>query len=209
MIKIMNTLFSNLRDLLRGKLDDSTTVNHAQTPTTSNLETVQTALIAARKKIELMEASIQDLDNQRIAVLKEQEDTQKQCQALQEIVASQKVYFTALDDRYGDFFKTARKTDESDPEQIKKLWHIVVAMSFHHYDYMKMVCNDVNWREVQDRNIQLIKKQQLVADLPLDTYVQASNDPREIELHFRVLRRLLKQVGIEKLDDVLLSGVRI
>jgi predicted nuclease with TOPRIM domain len=206
MIKIMNTLFSNLRDLLRSKQDDSTKEHH---PITPNPETVQTELIAARKKIELLEVSIQDIDNQRIAIQKEKEDAQKQYQELQQSVDSQKVYFTALDDRYGDFLKIARKTDESDPEQIKKLWHIVVAMSFHHYDYMKMICNDVNWREVQDRNIQLIKNQQLVADLPLDAYVQASNDPREIELHFRVLFRLLKQVGIEKLDDVLLSGVRI
>jgi hypothetical protein len=203
MIKIMKDLWVKLWQGLHPKEDP------ILEPTEVKLETLEKDFRAAKAQIETMQKKMQEIENQRIAIQKEKERVEKECQALQEIVDTQKVYFTALDDRYGDFLKIARKTNESDPRQIQKLWHLVVAMSFHHYDYMKMVCNDVNWRAVQDTNIQLIHNQQVVTDLPLDAYVPYSADPREIELHFRVLRRLLKQVGIEKLDDVLLSGVRI
>ncbi|MEO0040673.1 MAG: hypothetical protein RL329_121 [Bacteroidota bacterium] len=170
-------------------------------------KTLEAALATAQNQIQTLTESI---ESQQVAAQKEKEAMEQKYAALQNKMSDSKKYFAALDQRYGDFLKIARKTDESDPEQIKRLWHIMVAMSFHHYDFMKMVCNDVNWRKEQQSNIQLIiNKLANVSDLPLNAVVPYSDDPREVEMHFRVLRRLLKQVDIEKLDDVLLSGVRL
>jgi chromosome segregation ATPase len=176
----------------------------------SNEKTLQAALDAAQNEIKMLSAAAETAENQRLAMQKEKEVVEKKCVELQKKMGDHKKYFEALDNRYGDFLKIARQTDESDPEQIKRLWHIVIAMAFHHYDYMKMFCNDVNFRKEQQSNIQLIiNKLNSVNDLPLNTVVPYSDDPREVEMHFRVLRRLLRQVGIEKLEDVLISGVKL
>ena len=170
-------------------------------------KTLEAELAAAQNQIKIL---TELLENQQVTANQEKESLEKKYAALQTMMSDTKKYFAALEHRYGDFLKIARKTDESDPEQIKRLWHIIVAMSFHHYDFMKMVCNDVNWRKEQQSNIQLIiNKLANVSDLPLNAVVPYSDDPREVEMHFRVLRRLLKQVHIENLDDVLLSGVKL
>jgi chromosome segregation ATPase len=176
----------------------------------SNEKTLQAALEAAQNQIKTLSAAAETVENQLLAIQKEKEAAEKKCDDLQKKMSDHKKYFEALDNRYGDFLKIARQTDESVPEQINRLWHIVIAMSFHHYDYMKMFCNDVNFRKEQQSNIQLILNElNSVNDLPVNAFVPYSDDPREVEMHFRVLRRLLKQVGIEKLDDVLISGVKL
>jgi chromosome segregation ATPase len=177
---------------------------------TANEKMLQAALETAQNQIKTLTTAAQVTENQQVTIQKEKDALEKKCADLQKKMSDNKKYFEALDNRYGDFLKIARQTDESDPEQIKRLWHIVIAMSFHHYDYMKMFCNDVNWRKEQQSNIQLIlNRLNSVNDLPADSVIPYSDDPREIEMHFRVLRRLLKQVDIEKLDDVLMSGVQL
>ncbi|MEN9609707.1 MAG: hypothetical protein RLZZ628_521 [Bacteroidota bacterium] len=175
-----------------------------------NEKTLQAALDVAQNQLKALAEIAEMAENQRLATQKEKEAIENKYAALQNRMSDSRKYFAALDLRYGDFLKIARKTDETDPEQIKRLWHIVIAMAFQHYDFMKMICNDVNWRKEQQSNIQLIiNKLNSVQDLPLNAVVPYSDDPREVEMHFRVLRRLLKQVGIEKLDDVLMSGVKL
>ncbi|MEY4934293.1 MAG: hypothetical protein RIS64_652 [Bacteroidota bacterium] len=175
-----------------------------------NEKMLQAALESAQNQIKTLTNVAEVAEIQRLTIQKEKEVAEKKCADLQKKISDNKKYFDALENRYGDFLKIARQTDESDPEQIKRLWHIVIAMAFHHYDYMKMFCNDVNFRKEQQSNIQLIlNKLDSVNDLPLNAFVPYSDDPREVEMHFRVLRRLLKQVGIEKLDDVLISGVKL
>ena len=186
------------------------TPNQPDTTQMSNEKMLKAALESAQNQIKTLTAATESAENQLLTIQKEKEVVEKRCADLQKKISDNKKYFDALDNRYGDFLKIARQTDESDPEQIKRLWHIVIAMSFHHYDYMKMFCNDVNLRKEQQSNIELIiNKLHSVNDLPLNKVVPYSDDPREVEMHFRVLRRLLKQVGIEKLDDVLISGVKL
>lgn len=180
------------------------------TPPTNPENTNLVADLAAEKtRSEDLEKGLKRVEAERDALQKERDVLQKERDVFKDERDINEKYFTCLDKRYEDLLETARITDEKDPAAITHLWRILISLGLHQYDYMKKICDDDNWRPEQAANIRLVLDEIKVGALQKEEYKIYTDDPRYIATDFRVLRRRLHELGIEQLDDVLISGVRI
>jgi hypothetical protein len=173
------------------------------------IENLEAGLAMVEKEREDLKTKRETLKIERDSLKNEKDLIQQERDRFKNERDMNEKYFICLDKRYDDLLETARIINEKDPAEITRLWRILISLGLHQYDYMKKICDDGNWRPEQAANIRLVLDEINVGALKKEEYKIYTDDPRYLATDFRVLRRRLRELGIEQLEDVLISGVRI
>jgi hypothetical protein len=183
---------------------DSTSVVDPKQPITPEkpddelqISDLKALLTTEKERVLQLENLLQVIENQRDAFKKEVDLNTK--------------YFQSLNLRYKDLLDIAGGADDrkNDNPDVLDVWHILISLGLHQYDYMKKISEPENFRPEQNANLRMVRERISIDALDPNEYRVYTEDARIMEWRYAVLRRRLQQVGIEKLDDVLISGVRI
>lgn len=201
-------------------VDPKTNKTLHQTGYELQIKDLNLLLTTEKERVAQLEKLLQTFENQRDAFQKEKErvvqlenslqEVEKQREALSEKVNANTHYLQQLNRRYKDLLDLAGATDDRKPNapEIVNVWRVLIALGLHQYDYMKIMSEPENCRAEQNANIRMVREGIFVDALDPAEYCLYT-DTKETDWRYKILRRRLQQVGIETLNDVLISGVRI
>ncbi len=120
-------------------------------------------------------------------------------------------YLDNFYDRYGDFYKYLNEVGaELSITEKQKVMQDLVEMALHIHSLARNYHHTKNLKKLNsDLNNQLILENKNVKDLNDSSYQLFSDDPEKIKKAQRLLVRLLREMGLNQLEGVLLTDVYV
>lgn len=122
-----------------------------------------------------------------------------------------KRYLIQFYERYGDLYVSLQDMSvEFKEEDRQRIMQSLIEMALHVHALARQYHHTQNLEKIQgDLNVLLILGNQKVKDLPSTFYQLYDEDPEKTKKAYRMLVRIMREMGLQELEGVLLNNVYV
>lgn len=120
-------------------------------------------------------------------------------------------YLILFYERYGDLYASLQDMSVEFKEGDKqRILQSLIEMALHVHSLARQYHHTQNLEKIQgDLNVLLILDNQKVKDLPSTFYQLYDEDPEKTKKAYRMLVRIMREMGLQQLDGVLINNVYV